>query len=553
MGRIKDMLKQWLGIMPATNNSIVIQEPLSFEMNAIKNRIWYRGDPSELEQLFMQIANDPVTQARFWALRPSRSNNVRKLHSGLPSMIVNVLSNTVVGSLKEAEFGDLRAAGGRIRTWENIAKENKFNDFLTQAVQDCLIVGDGAFKISFDTDLSQYPIIEFYSGEKVEYKLNRGRVEEVIFLTSYDVDKRKYTLNETYGKGYVTYQLMNESGDEVGLGTVPELEKLVPVRYKGDFILAVPMKIDPSPKWDGRGQSIFDRKTDTFDALDETISVWQDAVRAGRVKRYIPESMIPHDPATGKAMPINLLDNQYTAIGSNMAEDAENRINTDQPRIDYDGLLASYITNLDLCLQGIVSPSTLGIDTKKLDNAEAQREKEKTTLYTRGKIIDVLQKVLPELVDISLKADDVLNRRTPEDTECTFNFQEYANPSFEAQVETVSKGASSQIMSIESQVDTLWGETKDKRWREEEVIRIKAEKGIVQMDEPDYKPNGFAAEEEMLNVDRHLNYDSDRDGTEPVREHGEKPQEARSRGSERGGKVDTVASSPDEERKSVKS
>ena len=44
----------------------------------------------------------------------------------------------------------------------------------------------------------------------------------------------------------------------------------------------------------------------------------------------------------------------------------------DQPSIPHDSYLASYVTALDLCLQGVISPSTLGIDVKKLDNAEAQ-------------------------------------------------------------------------------------------------------------------------------------------------------------------------------------
>ena len=52
-----------------------------------------------------------------------------------------------------------------------------------------------------------------------------------------------------------------------------------------------------------------------------------------------------------------------------MGENAKNQIDTEQPAIPHDSYLASYCTALDLCLQGIISPSTLGIDVKKLDNA----------------------------------------------------------------------------------------------------------------------------------------------------------------------------------------
>ena len=61
-----------------------------------------------------------------------------------------------------------------------------------------------------------------------------------------------------------------------------------------------------------------------------------------------------------------------------MSENAKNEIDTEQPAIPHDSYQASYSTALDLCLQGIISPSTLGIDVKKLDNAEAQKGKRKS-------------------------------------------------------------------------------------------------------------------------------------------------------------------------------
>ena len=94
-----------------------------------------------------------------------------------------------------------------------------------------------------------------------------------------------------------------------------------------------------------------------------------------------------------------------------MDEKGENKVQTDQPVIPHDSYLASYVTALDLCLQGIISPSTLGIDTKKLDNAEAQREKEKTTLYTRNAIVEALQETLPKVVSAAVNAYNILIRQ----------------------------------------------------------------------------------------------------------------------------------------------
>lgn len=180
----------------------------------------------------------------------------------------------------------------------------------------------------------------------------------------------------------------------------------------------------------------------------------------------------------------NAFDNRFIKIASDRAEGASNEITLQQANIPHESYLATYITALDLALQGIVSPSTIGIDVKKLDNAEAQREKEKTTLYTRNTIVEALQEFIPQLVNMTINSFNVLNRRPIEEVMVNVPFGEYANPSFESQVETVAKAKTSGIMSIEASVDELYGDSKDEQWKSEEVIRLKSEQGISEVDEP---------------------------------------------------------------------
>ena len=178
--------------------------------------------------------------------------------------------------------------------------------------------------------------------------------------------------------------------------------------------------------------------------------------------------MIPRDPETGDLLiNSNPFDNKFITPEGTMSENNKNQIEIKQAQIPTENYLQSYITFLDLCLHGIVSPSTLGIDTKKLDNAESQREKEKTTLYTRGLIIDTLAEFIP-----------------PKDIDISLKFGEYSNPSFEAQVETVGKGRQRGIMSIEASVEELYGDSKDDKWKSEEIARLKSEQGIIDIEEP---------------------------------------------------------------------
>ena len=248
--------------------------------------------------------------------------------------------------------------------------------------------------------------------------------------------------------------------------------------------MAVPLMFYKSAKYDGRGKSIFDSKIDDFDSLDEAWSQWMDALRKNRTKEYIPDNMLPRNPYTGEILKPNSFDNAYIKTDASMTEGVANKIELIQGNIPHESYLSTYITALDLCLQGIMSPSTLGIDVKKLDNAEAQREKEKATLYSRNNIVNQLQKALPKLVDIVFKAYDTYNLVAIKDIDIDVTFGEYANPSFESQVETISKAKTGGIMSVEASIEELYGDTKDDEWKQEEVARLKAEQGITEMDEP---------------------------------------------------------------------
>jgi len=480
VGWFRNMVMKILKIQPAYENRIItIREPLSYQTNVLRNRLLYRGDPSELDQFFKQTALDPVSKSRFWAAVPTEGLGIRKIHSGLPAMIADRFADIVMADLDGIEL----QAQEQTDLWDAISQDNGADKLIGEAITETLVAGDGAFKITVDTDVTQYPIIEFFSGERVDYKHNRGRLQEVIFYTDYAVKEKDYRLAETYGKGYIRYQLLDAAGKVVQLATLPETAQLQDVTYTGDFIMAVPLMLFKSSKWPGRGKSIFDSKADSFDALDEVISQWVDAIRAGRVQKYIPEDMIPKDPLTGAFLKPNPFDNQFIRIGNVMAEDAKSQINTVQPTILYEAFVASYSSALDMCLQGIMSPATLGIDLKKLDNAEAQREKEKATLYTRGKIVETLNEVIPRLVDVTLKVYDTMSSRSAGQYEASITFGEYASPSFDTVVETVGKAKTYGIMSTEQSVESLYGDTWTDEQKAEEVSRLKEEQGLM-MDEP---------------------------------------------------------------------
>ena len=167
-----------------------------------------------------------------------------------------------------------------------------------------------------------------------------------------------------------------------------------------------------------------------------------------------------------------------------MGEKSNQQVEISQPQISYEAYVNSYTNFLDMVLQGIISPSTLGIDLKKTDNAESQREKEKVTLHVRNKIMDTLNEVFPELFCKIMQTYDLMYGKTPGEYEPTVKFGEYASPDFGTTVDTVGKAKQYGIMSLETSVDQLYGDTWTEEEKEAEIEKLKAEQGIQELDEP---------------------------------------------------------------------
>lgn len=479
MNLIQNFIKKLFRIQPAREREIVIIEPHTFLADVIRNKLWYRGDSAELEQYFKKTARWDVEKARFWAA--TAQGKVRKMHSGIVSIVVDRYRDIVLADLDAVTFGEGQEILDEL--WEEIFEKADLNNVIGEAISGVLASGDGAFKITAD-ECSPYPIVEFYDAENVDYVFKHSQLKEIKFYTSYKSGSKDFRLEEIYGRGYIHYKLYDEYGHETSLKQLPETEHLIDIGIEGELMLAVPLKVLSSVKYKHRGKALFDSKTDVLDGLDEVISQWMDAIRMGRIKRYIPENLIPRDPDSGQLLPANPFDNDFIAIGDNMAEKSNQQVEVSQPQISYEAYTNSYANFLDMVLQGIMSPSTLGIDLKKTDNAESQREKEKVTLHVRNKIVDALNDTLPKLFQVILQCYDLMCGKVPGEYDPSVKFGEYASPDFDSTVDTIGKAKQFGVMSLETSVEQLYGDTWTQDEKDAEVERLKAEQGIAQLEEP---------------------------------------------------------------------
>lgn len=475
MGKILNAIVRFFKLSKQSNsNEMTIYERLDFKANAAKNRIWYRGDSYELEQFYKNTENNNLN---FWGSNSSSGLEIRKIHLGICSMVINTLTNLVLSDLDTLEVADKN----KNELWKLIAEDNNFENQLSMILTEALAIGECYVKIGFDNAVSKYPILEVVSADNVDHDYVRGRITTNKFYNYFETKNTTYVLEEIYGSGFIKYNLFDQkTGEKVSLDILPETEFLEDLVFNADVNLSAELKIFNSTRFVGRGAGIFDDKEDVLDAMDEIYSQWLESVRCSRTKTYIPENLIPKNAQGGYLLKPNPFDNKFIKIESDNREGGSNKITSESGDINTEDLLQAYVTTLDLLLQGIISPSTIGIDVKKLDNAEAQREKEKVTLYTRNMIIKRLRNFITEVLDICLKAYELQNGMQIKENEINVQFGEYSNPSFESLIETMSN--INTPMSIESKVEEIWGNTKSDEWKRLEVERIKSERGIFATD-----------------------------------------------------------------------
>ena len=479
MEAIKNRMQSWLEIRDNTPKAIIVNRNEDIQIYFAKNRMWYIGDSSELEEFYKQIEGKETT---FWASIPTAGLEIKKTHSGLPKKMIDKITDIIIDNYNGVESKETV----KLEEWKKISKENNFDKMLWNIVSETLYLGDGAIRYSYDDSMSDLPIMEWFPGDMIDVIYKRGRLFEIVFKSFYTHNKKKYLLKEHYGWGYIHYELY-DSDNIVPLSTIDDLSNLKDLTFDKSVMWAELFKIDENSKFKGRGASKFDGKYDAFDSLDEILSQWIEAIRLGKAVRYIPEALLPKDPNTGMALPPNAFDNQYIETESDMKENGQNQIKVVQSNIPSDKYYQSYVTYLDLCLQGLISPSTLGIDTKKIQdpNSSYERQMEKTTLYTRQGIIEALNSFIPKVINGVLKSFEQMKGNLPgEDIDIDVKFGEYDSPSFDSQIDTITKAKNGGIMSVDTAIKELYGDSKDDEWIEEEILRLKEEQGITEMDEP---------------------------------------------------------------------
>ena len=103
---VRDSMRSFLQIQDPIIRSYHVYSDIDYSGNAIRNRIWYRGQAVELEEFFKQVPG-AANKHRFWAAAPNAGREIEKIHVGLPSLIVEMLTDIVVSDLQDVTINNV--------------------------------------------------------------------------------------------------------------------------------------------------------------------------------------------------------------------------------------------------------------------------------------------------------------------------------------------------------------------------------------------------------------------------------------------------------------
>lgn len=140
---IRNGLRNFLNITPASEHLITLKESEDYLTACVKNRVWYAGKSNQLSELYRQL---DVSDTMFWKAPMTKGMEIRKIHTGLPAIIVDTLAQIVINDYNGIEITSENTTLYSDK-WKQIEQSNEnFNETLKTALTDIGIVGDGALK-----------------------------------------------------------------------------------------------------------------------------------------------------------------------------------------------------------------------------------------------------------------------------------------------------------------------------------------------------------------------------------------------------------------------
>lgn len=354
---------------------------------------------------------------------------------GIIPMICESIAKMVCGSGYDFD----EAIGKKIRErLQAIIDDNEFDtETLKSSMIETIGLGDAAWHVHFDPEVSDLPIIEFVPPERLEIRRKCKRIVEYKIKQQIVIDgePQPYELHTTYTKRRTKldngrykddgilqrFRIWNGSNYIVGDS---ELKKKVFKAYdiKESSILPLcdfPVVYLPNTLNDTQGKGVFNDARpygvvfglETVSAaIDEILSNAVDTVRKSFPFLLIDEQMIPSnlDGEKEKGM---FSTRRHSWVLPRNVKDGEKLLQQIQAKLNTTEFVEALKFQINIALNKAgINAATLGLQLSGHVEAEAtQNAKERNSIRTRNTIAADYQRYLSKLFAVLLQYEDYIN------------------------------------------------------------------------------------------------------------------------------------------------
>ena len=468
MDKMRTNMRDWLLTGMSGGGSLT---NMSENSRTLEYDVWYKGKEEELARFYTNFNwNEQYVRVKENYLYANTLDTERIVHSGIPRLVADTMARLIFSG--GVDIAEENAQD----TLDAIIKDNRMNKQHAEGGSLESGYGKFAYKLSYDSDLSEWTIIETIKACDYDTLKVRERIQEFHFFTAFEEDNKKYRLTEIYGKGYIDYKLERKSGTEwkpASLTATRFTSELTRVEFTPKVILAME-KTNKTIE----GRSDYEGLISEFDTLDEFWSSFSEEGRNAKVEKYVDEAFLNNGQ-----IPPRIAKNYYRL---STHPDKEVKIDYQQPDFRADTWSEGIKVVIDNVLLNVgLSPATVGIDNAGGNtSAESRRVMERSSLRTRAERIELWDEFLTEFYELVLIAQDIFTKSTVGKYEVVVQFGEYIVDTLEDRVKAVKELTFSQVIDTEFALEMVFGDTIDDKTRKR-ILQNLGEEVVEEVTEED--------------------------------------------------------------------
>ncbi len=483
-------------------------------------KIWASGNVADLMKfygMYSIVPGETYSSQRqlFWEWVRG-INSLAKMHFPTPNIIINQMKSLIFADDLDIELGLLDEKGARKDKDSNalqdrlikILEDNDSNEKYQTGVALETYSGSLAYRLVFDSELSECPIFMPYPAERVKLRSKLGRIQEIIFEDEYANENKKYLLKSYYGKGYIKYRLflLKPGGDidkQVPVDTVPELEEGyndIVITLDGETPIPVILAVFKKNRTQTNefqdtmyGGSDFEGVTDIFQVIDEIYSQKTTYIRRSRPIIQMTDRNIKHDKNGKEILPKEWELDTLITEGDEALEN-KSGLRRDIPELNlipYDDSIKEEMKNVWMTIG--LAYTTVGLEANSANQSGVSLEiKERSTVIVRNNKIKLWDKFLKDTyrlllifdqlntASVSMQDDGVQVYQIGtiyDNLDINIEFPVYNNQTFEERIDTATK-ALGVVFDYGSSIEYALRNRYTEDEMKEILINMKIENGI---------------------------------------------------------------------------